>query len=99
MAITITNKDYEKMNNHHIQKNNDTMYNIDDYYYACSLLYNSNADGKIFVAINLSGNSKIIVKRNKINDVMMLIEIYDIYDNSFDEIKKFTKGYDKLELG
>jgi hypothetical protein len=97
MAIKITHKDYEKMNNHHIKKNNDAMYNIDDYYYACSLLYNSNKDGKIFVAINLSGNSQIIVKRNKINDVMILVEIYDT-NNASGEIKKFTKGYDKLEL-
>ena len=65
----ITSKEYEKMNNYHERKKDDTMYNIDDYYYASTILNNSTEDGKIYVSINLSGMSYVVVKRNRINGI------------------------------
>ena len=87
----ITSKEYEKMNNYHQRKKDDTMYNIDDYYYASTILNNSTEDGKRYVSINLSGMSYVVVKRNGINSIMMLIESSDIED-----INKFIKGYTQI---
>ena len=84
----ITQKEYVKMDNYHNRKKDDTMYNIDDYYYVLTIMKNSAENGNQYISINMSGSSWVVVRRNKPGDTLWLIETSDIED-----IKKFTKGY------
>jgi hypothetical protein len=52
---------------------------------------NSNENGNKYISINMSGSSWVVVRRNKLDDTMWLIETSDT-----DDIKKFTKGYAQI---
>ena len=89
-TVVITSQDFSKMEAYHERKKDDTMYHIDDYYYASLCIAHRQINEPIFKNVSLSGNSIIVVKRKKIGGNIFLRE-FSLDD--VDQIKKFVRGY------